>query len=171
VKRKKFREDLYFRLNVVAIHLPPLRERREDIQLLADYFLRKYTERIKKSIRGFSEESMDFLGRYSYPGNVRQLENIIERAVIFTKGDTIMPDVLREPATFPSTDSGRMPVVSPNFARSRTHVLKVFEKQFLHQQLKKHRGNVTAAAEESNMTRQNFQRLMKKYKIKSNNFR
>lgn len=171
VKRKKFREDLFFRLNVVAIHIPPLRERQEDIPLLADYFLRKYTERIKKSIRGFSSESMDFLRRYPFPGNVRQLENIIERAVIFAKGDTIMPDVLREPVLISSTDSGLLPVVSPVFARSRAYVLKAFEKQFLHERLKKHHGNVTAAAKESNMTRQNFQRLMKKYKIKSNNFR
>ncbi|MGB2867873.1 MAG: sigma-54 dependent transcriptional regulator [Bacteroidota bacterium] len=171
VKQKRFREDLFFRLNVVAIHLPPLRERRQDIPLLAGYFLGKYTERIKKPIRGFSGESMDVLKRYSYPGNVRELENIIERAVIFTKGDAIMPDVLREPVTASKADSARIPIVGRTFTKARAHVLKTFERQFLFEQLKKHRGNVTAAAKESSMTRQNFQRLMKKYKIRSNKFR
>jgi DNA-binding NtrC family response regulator len=171
VNSKRFRGDLFFRLHVVAIHLPPLRERRDDIPLLAGYFLKKYAERIKKPITGFSDETMQLLLHYSYPGNIRQLENIVERAVIFSKGDVILPENLQEKMAAGSSGSKFLPIVSSVFSESRDHVLEMFEKQFVIEQLKKHRGNVTAAARESKMTRQNFQRLMKKFKISAEHFR
>ncbi|MDE3057053.1 MAG: sigma-54-dependent Fis family transcriptional regulator [Bacteroidota bacterium] len=171
VSKKRFREDLFFRLHVVAIHLPPLRERKDDIPLLAGYFLKKYAERIKKPVAGFSDETMQLLMQYSYPGNIRQLENIIERAVIFSKGDIILPENLQEKATVSTSGLKLLPIVSPVFSESRSHILEMFEKQFVIEQLKKHRGSVTAAARESKMTRQNFQRLMKKFKISAERFR
>jgi len=85
----EFREDLYYRLNVVSIELPPLRERREDIPLLADHFLNKFALENEKEVAGFSPEAMEFLLRYDWPGNVRELENAIERAVILAKGSLI----------------------------------------------------------------------------------
>jgi len=91
IRRGEFREELYYRLNVVPIHLPPLRERREDIPLLAEYFLKKYNQEVKKSIQGISPEAMTILLNYSWPGNVRELENVIERAVILEEGDMIGP--------------------------------------------------------------------------------
>jgi DNA-binding NtrC family response regulator len=89
VKAGQFREDLYYRLNVVTIVLPPLRERREDLPLLMDHFLRVFSEKNGKAIRGFTSEAREVLLRYDYPGNVRELENIIERAVVLTRDDVI----------------------------------------------------------------------------------
>ncbi|MBI5166542.1 MAG: sigma-54-dependent Fis family transcriptional regulator, partial [candidate division NC10 bacterium] len=86
VKEKRFRGDLYYRLNVITINLPPLRERQEDIPLLAQHFLLTYSRKNNKAIDGFSQEAMDLLLEYPWPGNVRELENIIERAVVLTKG-------------------------------------------------------------------------------------
>jgi two-component system NtrC family response regulator len=89
VKAGQFREDLYYRLNVVTISLPPLRERREDLPLLMDHFLRLFAEKNQKTIRGFTQDAREMLLRYDYPGNVRELENIIERAVVLTRDDVI----------------------------------------------------------------------------------
>lgn len=89
VQEKRFREDLYFRLNVISIEVPPLRRRGEDIPLLAAYFLQRFAERNRKSIKGFSPQAMDSLLRYSWPGNVRELENAVERAVILCNGDLV----------------------------------------------------------------------------------
>jgi len=89
VKAGEFREDLYYRLNVVTVVLPPLRERREDLSLLMDHFLRRFAERNRKMIRGFTREARELLLRYDYPGNVRELENIVERAVVLTRDDVI----------------------------------------------------------------------------------
>jgi two-component system response regulator HydG len=91
VEKKLFREDLYYRLNVINITIPPLRERREDIPLLANYFLRMYSVKNEKKIEGISRESMEMLLRYFWPGNVRELENTIERAVVLTRGTVIVP--------------------------------------------------------------------------------
>jgi two-component system, NtrC family, response regulator AtoC len=171
VQNQTFRKDLFFRLNVVAIHLPPLRERIEDIPLLANYFLNKYSERIKKPVKGFSNEAMSLLTAHAYPGNVRQLENIIERAVIFTKGPVILPDALSDPLNSNMNHETHLEIKSPVFAKSRDHVLGAFEALFIRQSLTRNRGNVSKAAKESGMTRQNYQRLMKKHKIKSDDYR
>jgi two-component system, NtrC family, response regulator AtoC len=171
VKKGNFREDLYYRLNVAAINLPTLRERKEDIRILSDYFLSKYNEQLKKSVKGFSDNSMKLLQSYSFPGNVRELENLVERAVMLTKGEVILPDVLIEVSLSKSAESALLPISSPVFSESRDYILKTFEKQFLIEQLSKYHGNVTAAAKNSKMTRQNFQRLMKKHNIQAGQFR
>ncbi|HOD74401.1 MAG TPA: sigma-54 dependent transcriptional regulator [Syntrophorhabdaceae bacterium] len=89
VKKGTFREDLYYRLNVVNIVIPPLRERREDIPLLIDFFLKKYNLKHKKNVKGLTREARDTMVKYDYPGNVRELENIVERAIVLTRGDHI----------------------------------------------------------------------------------
>ncbi len=100
MKEEKFRADLYYRLNVIQIHVPPLRERKEDISPLVDYFIRKYSEREEKKIEEISAEAMNALLNYSFPGNIRELENIIERAVVFCEGQTVtssdLPVFLKE---------------------------------------------------------------------------
>ncbi len=171
VKNKSFREDLFFRLNVAVIHLPPLRERQDDIPLLARYFLLKYNDQLKRSIKGFSREATSILQNYNYPGNVRELENLIERSVMLTKGEKILPDSLGEIVSSTLSPAPRLPIVSPVFSKSRSHLLTLFERQFIVEQLKAHRGNVTAAAKASKMTRQNFQRLMKKHNLSSPSYR
>ncbi len=171
VKKGMFREDLFYRLNVVMIHVPPLRERKDDIPILANHFLSKYDDQFKKTVKSFSDDAMVLLKSYSYPGNVRELENLIERAVMLTMGGVILPDTLQGVLTAPLVGMRDIPIISPIFSKSREHVLKIFEKQFLTNQLTTYRGNVTAAARASKMTRQNFQRLMNKYKILAKQFR
>jgi DNA-binding NtrC family response regulator len=100
VKEKKFREDLYFRLNVVPIALPPLRERTGDIPLLVDHFIRVYNPRLNKAITGVEPAALEMMERYAWPGNVRELENTIQRAMILATGSTItvedLPAAIRE---------------------------------------------------------------------------
>lgn len=171
VKEGKFREDLFYRLNVVTLRLPPLRERKDDIPILTSYFLQKYNAQLNRFVSGFSSEAMALLQSYSFPGNVRELENLVERAVMVTHGDLILPHAIGE-LSHPTTDvSVPLPISSPVFGQARDTLLGMFERQFLIHQLAKHRGNVTAAAEESKMTRQNFQRLLKKHGIRAQQFR
>ena len=89
VSEGRFREDLFYRLNVITIHLPPLRERRDDIPILSNFFVIKYTKKYKKEIKGFAPEAMEALCAYHWPGNVRELENIVERAIVLCKKNTI----------------------------------------------------------------------------------
>jgi two-component system response regulator PilR (NtrC family) len=90
----RFREDLFYRINVIRMHLPPLRERRDDIPLLAEHFLTKYAEQMKKPVRSVAQASLSLLQVYGWPGNVRELENVIERAVALEQTPAILPDSL-----------------------------------------------------------------------------
>ena len=94
VSKGAFREDLFYRLNVIHIHVPPLRERKEDISVLANHFLEKFNKQLDKPIKKISKEALDTLSQYDYPGNVRELENIIERAVSLERGPTVLPESL-----------------------------------------------------------------------------
>ncbi len=171
VKNKTFREDLFFRLNVAKVYLPPLRDRREDIPLLANYFLQKYNEQLMKKIKGFSEEAVLALQKYPYPGNVRELENMIERAVMLTKGELILAETLTEMHVKTSGPLDDYPDHEQNFSTARTRILASFEERFISQMLEQCHGNVSLAAKTSGMTRQNFQRLMGKYNISADNYR
>ncbi|MFQ5604092.1 MAG: sigma-54-dependent transcriptional regulator [bacterium] len=161
----RFREDLFYRLNVATIHLPPLRERKEDIVLLAYYFLTKYNHQFNKAINGFSKQALSLLQAYSYHGNVRELENLIERAVMLTQGKVILPEIFSEMFTPPAPEATLLPIISSVFKESREHLLNQFEKQFVTEQLTKNCGNVSAAARMSQMSRQNFHRLLSKHQI------
>jgi len=105
-----FREDLYYRLNVVPIHIPPLRERREDIPLLVEHFLAKFNERLKKQISGIDPDAVDRLVSYNWPGNIRELENVIERTMLFCEGPTIravdLPSEFMMVTTVPAAPPG-----------------------------------------------------------------
>jgi transcriptional regulator with GAF, ATPase, and Fis domain len=90
-----FREDLYYRLNVVSVEMPPLRERKEDIVPLAEFFIRRFSGELKKKIDGMQQDAQKMLVRYNWPGNIRELENAIERAVLLTEGSTLRPEDLR----------------------------------------------------------------------------
>ena len=171
VRQGKFRKDLFYRFNVVTIQLPPLRERKSDVPLLANYFLSRYNIQLKKSIKEFSNESMVLLQSYRYPGNVRELENLIERAVMLTNGDVILPEVFKDVLAPGSEKGASLPLSGLTFAKSRDRVLATFEKQYLLSQLTKYHGNVTASAKASGMTRQNFQRLMTRNKITARRLR
>jgi two-component system response regulator HydG len=140
VRQGKFREDLFYRLNVITITLPPLRERPEDIPLLAQHFLQKFAKRNKKDVRAISREAMELLQEYSWPGNVRELENTIEHAVVLCRGDTIRAEDL--PELVASEEKTRqfltIELGTP---------LEEIEQEVIHQTLKMTKGNKRLAAQ------------------------
>jgi DNA-binding NtrC family response regulator len=125
VKNGRFREDLFYRLNIVGIEIPPLRERKDDIPLLLDFFLKKFNERHRKSIKGFSREARDALIKYDYPGNVRELENIVERATVLARGEYLTREDLSlfGGGELPSTDGSMKQVVEDMEKRMITEAL------------------------------------------------
>jgi Nif-specific regulatory protein len=145
VRAGRFREDLYYRLNVFPIHIPPLRERKSDIVLLADHFAEKYAEKNNKPIRRISTPAIDLLTGYSWPGNVRELENCIERAVILSTDQVIhsyhLPPSLQSPS---STHTG--PAATLEAALSR------LEKEMIVEALVMNGGNMAAAARQLGIT-------------------
>lgn len=162
IKNNAFRQDLYFRLNVVGIHLSPLRERREDISLLASYFTAKYSEKLKRSIRGVSPEARSVLVGYDWPGNVRELENAIERAVVMCASDTILPEDL------PESIVERDGAASPGVTLSKFHdVLTQTKKDLIQQAVKQTNGNYTEAAKLLGLHPNYLHRLIRNLGIKS----
>jgi DNA-binding NtrC family response regulator len=174
----RFREDLYYRLNVVQLELPPLRDRREDVGLLASYFLEREGRKQGRGDVHFAPETMALLEKYDYPGNVRELENAIEHAVTISEGSTIapadLPSVFRSPRMLPRTASSTDSVAEPEAiaralaraqsardARSlddvtREHVLRV---------LARHGGNATAAARQLGLSRTTLWRMLKRWGV------
>jgi transcriptional regulator with PAS, ATPase and Fis domain len=157
----RFREDLYYRLNVVTIELPSLRERREDIPLLAGYFLDKFARAAGREITGFAEDAKAALLRYDYPGNVRELENAIQRAVTLAEGSTIartdLPPAFLQAATLPP---GR---VDEDVRDSWS--LEDLEREHIQRVLKRQRGNVTNTAKQLGISRTTLWRKMHKYHL------
>jgi DNA-binding NtrC family response regulator len=140
----RFREDLFFRVHTVAIHLPPLRDRREDIPLLVQSFLREFAEARQRQIDGFTDEVMELFERHTWPGNVRELRNVIERAVLFCKGDRITVDDL--PATLRGEDGDRSPRPSAP-VRSLHEAVEEAEIEAIRAALAATRGRRAEAAE------------------------
>ncbi len=171
IKEGTFREDLFYRLNIVPIHLPPLRERPDDIPLLAEHFLRKYCREMRKNLKKMSPAFLDLLKSYSWPGNVRELENIIERIVIMTDGEEIHPQHFPIPVP-PKGEriTFQIPRTSEELKELKRHLrdkaTEEAEKLFVLQALARNDWNVTKAARDVGMLRQNFQALMRKYNIR-----
>ncbi|MBU2567237.1 MAG: sigma-54 dependent transcriptional regulator [Elusimicrobia bacterium] len=142
VEERKFREDLYYRLNVMEIRLPELRERKEDIPLLAEHFIKTYNMEFNKNIKGISADALKALTNYNWPGNVRELRNVIERAVVLSRGDILTPVVLPADILF-SDEAGR-----DGYARKITfkNAKNEFEKQFIRKVMEKTNNNQTKAA-------------------------
>ena len=141
LKAGQLREDLYYRLNVVSIFLPPLRERRSDLSLLIEHFLRRFAEKNGKTIRGLTPEGRDILLRYDYPGNVRELENIIERAVVLTRDDVIASGDLPLTVQEPEMGADRDPQTN------LTAAVEALERRMIRDALAKSDGVQTRAAE------------------------
>lgn len=160
LEKGKFREDLYYRLNVFPIYLPPLRERKTDILLLAEHFLDFYAKENKKTVKRISSLAIDLLNMYHWPGNVRELENCMERAVIICKGDTIQAQDL--PPTLQSADVS-LPIDLSDHV-SLQDVVNNFERELIIDALKKSKGNKSRTAKLLNTT----QRIIG-YKIKALN--
>ncbi len=174
VRKNTFREDLYYRLNVVPIFLPPLRERKEDIPLLANHFLKQFRKELNKNIDGFSDEAMNLFINYHWPGNVRELKNTVERLVITIEENIIKPahllDILQNQSLkddiyIPSNKNE----LSKLKKKIKEQAVAEVEKKFLIKTLRRNNWNVSRAARETGFHRTNFHALMRKYKIKLSN--
>jgi two-component system response regulator HydG len=155
-----FREDLYYRINVVVLPVPSLGERHEDIPLLADFFLKQYAKKNRRSIHGFTPRAVDLLMRHDWPGNVRELENVVERAVIMSRGDMITP--LEFPEILKELDiDGQASRVDLTPGRS----LKEIEKDMILRTLDEMAGNRTHAAKQLGISRRTLQLKLKEYGI------
>jgi DNA-binding NtrC family response regulator len=162
VQQGQFRSDLYFRLNVLRLHLPPLHERREDIPLLAQHFLDHEfaSERARKS---FSAAAMRKIENHSWPGNVRELFNSVQRAALCSKGQTITPQDIALANEGAATESNL--ITGEGFQRARRQAIEQFERGYVEHLLTRHAGNVTHAAHEAGKERRSFGKLVKKYNL------
>jgi transcriptional regulator with PAS, ATPase and Fis domain len=162
MKQGHFREDLYYRLNVISIPLPPLRERREDIPLLIDYFLKKYSKENQKQIADVSKEARALLLRYSYPGNARELENLIERAVVLCRGEVIVTQDLPY-----HLQEGKSEMEIPKKEKSLPESLEEIERDLIVKALHQHQGVQTRAAESLGISERVLRYKVRKYGIRS----
>jgi two-component system nitrogen regulation response regulator NtrX len=165
----RFREDLYYRLRVVTLEVPPLRARKEDIPLLADAFLKLHGRQAKRNIR-LGREAMEMLMRCDWPGNVRELKNALERSVIFAQGDEIAPEDLpveitsglRGAARADSASGAELPLSEPDFRDAKRR----FEIQYITRQLIQHKWNVSRTAASIGLHRQSLQEKLRELGIR-----
>jgi len=161
----QFREDLYYRLNVVPILIPPLRERKSDIRILADYFLRQVAGELGRSPKRIAPDAFDILMDYSWPGNVRELRNLIERLCILSSGEIIKRDDLPTLALVREEDARKDPFGLKTYQEFKDFM----EKEFLVKKLKENNGNVSRTARQLDMQRSNLYKKLEKFGIDSRN--
>lgn len=167
VKDGRFREDLYYRLNVFHTYVPPLRERKEDILTLADYFIQKFNKKLDRQVKCIAPDVQDLFIRYHWPGNIRELENLIERLVLMAGGDTLTHENIPQEVKLP------LPQVSPqsdmqekSFKDLMKSHMEELEKQAIIQSLEEYGGNVTKAAQHLGLSRKGLQLKMIKYNLR-----
>jgi len=168
MQRGEFREDLFYRFNTFTITLPSLRERVEDIPVLAYHFLRKAEAKVNKKVARISNDALELLKRYAWPGNLRELENTVERAVVLASGGAV------EPAHLPLHIQGAPTLgmtAGEGLVASKDRIVREFERQAVARLLAESRGNVSTAARLARITRRNFHRLLTKHKIDPRQFK
>ncbi|HID11009.1 MAG TPA: sigma-54-dependent Fis family transcriptional regulator [Candidatus Latescibacteria bacterium] len=158
----RFREDLYYRLNVITIALPPLREREGDIPLLADHFLQKFSTVNNKLVKGISDETMEMLKRYPWPGNVRELHNVIEHSVLLAEGEVITPDDL--PSEVRGLEASCPVREDLPYREAKKAWMHRFEREYFLALLRRHNGNISQAARTAGVSRKTIQRFLKAYR-------
>ncbi len=158
----RFREDLYYRINVVNIELPPLRDRIGDICLLAEHFLAKYLDGSNRRIEGFAPETIELMQHYAWPGNVRELENCVERAVVLCRKSIVEPDDL-PPNVLQSVSAGAGVLAAPATGTTLAKALEGPEKQVIQNRLQAHNGNRQATADDLGINRTTLYKKMKKF--------
>jgi DNA-binding NtrC family response regulator len=169
IRQGRFRQDLYYRINVVRIDLPPLRERGDDIGLLAEYMAQRYGREMGRPIKSITPEAYQVLAQYRWPGNVRELQNVIRRAIALAKGPLIALDDLPDEVVA-AAGEGRASGDVGYFELRDQHVAR-FESQYLADLLARHRGDVRTAAIEAKLPRGTLYRLMKKHNLDGGSFR
>jgi two-component system response regulator PilR (NtrC family) len=166
VAEGRFREDLFYRINVIPIVLPPLRDRREDIPLLAEHFLAKYAELMEKAITGIAHGAMELLLKHDWPGNIRELENVIERAVALESSAAILPESLPPSVRGLSTKSGTPAELLPDGGFDLEAHVKEIEREYIAQALQRAGGVQVRAAELLGMSFRSFRYYVKKYNVR-----
>jgi DNA-binding NtrC family response regulator len=191
VADKQFREDLFYRLNVVRVQMPPLRDRRDDVRLLVNYFLRKFAQAQKQQPKSISQSALDALERYHWPGNVRELENVMQRAIVVAKGDAILendlpPEITRRtpaPAAAPGSaaspqavpsappESGEIPALAKALFRwaredSKRKIIPAIERELIIAALAETGGNQVQASKLLGITRATLRKRVEKFGIK-----
>jgi two-component system response regulator AtoC len=171
VRAGRFREDLFYRLNVFAVSLPPLRERPEDVPLLAVHFLEKHARALRRTLRGFAPAALARLAAHAWPGNVRELENVVERAVAVAGGELVEPDDLPPDlaAAAPAAPGAALAALpyKDAVAGARDRVTR----EYLVALLTEFGGNVTRAAERAGLERESLHRLLRKHGLRSDDFK
>ncbi len=166
VQSKRFREDLYYRLHVMVFRLPPLRERSDDIPRLALHLLRRYNTQYGHGPQHFAAAALDKLTAYVWPGNIRELETVIQRAVLLTASSVIHPDDIE----LPFSNQGAVSRAD-SFREAKARAIEQFERSYLVTLLSAHEGNITRAAQQAGKERRAFTRLLQKYDIQRCTFR
>lgn len=167
----RFREDLYYQLNVLRIHLPPLRERKEDIPLLAAAFVEAHGRRYDSQVEGFTPEALSALMRYTWPGNVRELENSIERALAVIDGPRIPVEALPDEVRGTKPEHGLSGLVQLTYRDAVELARERASREYLIALMREFGGSVTAAAERAGIERESLHRLLKRYGLRSNEFK
>ncbi|MCO5166282.1 MAG: sigma-54 dependent transcriptional regulator [Planctomycetes bacterium] len=183
-----FRQDLLYRINVVKIQLPPLRERGDDVVRLAQHFVQRHAREMGKNVKGIRPDAVEVLTHYRWPGNVRELQNVVRRGIAMTRADEIGIEDLPDTLVIASGDQGARLVASAaagvaaggggapalgggGFFEERARRMAAFEREYLAAMLEQHQGDVTAAAKEAGIPRGTYYRLMKNHALKANDFR
>jgi len=166
----RFREDLYYRINVIPVHLPALRERRDDIPLLAEHFVAKYREQMRKSVEGLTPDAVRCLEAFDWPGNVRQLENAIERAVALERGPLVqvssLPPEIRQPAASARAGAAEAPLMLPASGLDLPRLLETQERDLVLQALKQAEGRHEPAARLLRISARQLRHLLDKYDLR-----
>ena len=173
IREGTFREDFFYRLNVLPVHLPPLRDRPGDIALIAEHLLRKHRSRLNEPRKTFSPEFIDHLRSRQWEGNVRELENIIIQSILFSSGEQIGPEALRKaPGDAPVQEAcGRPDVAHLPYREAKEVVLQAFNADYIGGLLRETGGNVTRAAGKCGLERQSLQQIMRRYEISAEDYR
>jgi DNA-binding NtrC family response regulator len=174
IAQNKFREDLFYRLHVIGIHLPPLRERPDDIPLLAYHFFNKYKKKTGKEIHEISLDAMQALQNYPWVGNVRELENVMERCVVLAQGNVLRakdlpPQILTK--AFHLEDREEVDLSSYPYKEAKIRALEIFNKNYILHLLQQTGGNISLASDRAGMDRSNFKKILRKYDIDLQEFR
>lgn len=167
IEENRFREDLYYRIKVVSIKLPPLRHRKEDIPLLANRFLNHFSEKHQKRIVSLTPEAMKYLVSYDWPGNVRQLKNALESAVVLSDREILTPTDLPDEIKQPGNSTLPLKNIDYNlsFRDAKKMLIEYFERDFIQKKLEECNGNISRAAEALDMHRQNLQQKIRELRI------
>ncbi len=165
IRERRFREDLFYRINTFTINLPPLRERTEDLPQLAEYFLKRACARINKNVGRISPSAMSLLGQYHWTGNLREMQNVIESAVIMASSTVIEPENI----SLPIDNSLNQISQDLNFMDAKAKAVEKFERQALKRYLVESQGNISKAANLAGIPRRTFHRLMGKHEITKDN--